>query len=204
MRNFTDEERDEIRSELLDTGRKLLSVYGFKKTTIGDITEPVGIAEGTFYRFFDSKSEFFLELFLREHDRRFDRIEDELEGVTDPIEALERLFSTWTREVEDDLFSEADTHDLMKSHDRRFDQDELDAEHERSVSRLRPILDALREQTGEGFHDLTVDQLFYILEALEAVVHFTEQIHDTDAEASDSSTLYDLLIPALAKGLTAD
>jgi len=202
MRNFTEDEREAIRGELLETGRELVSVHGFRKTTVGDITEPVGIAEGTFYRFFDSKSGFFLELAAHEHERRFDRIEAELEGVDDATEGLERVFSTWAREVEADPFSEEDMHDVLRSHERRFDRD-WDAEYERFDARIRAILDALREQT-EAFPDLTGGQLHYLLEALEAVVHFGEHVHDTDAEGWDDSALYDLLIPALAKGLTAD
>lgn len=204
MRNFTEKEREEIREELLETGQELVGVYGFNKTTIQDITEPVGIAEGTFYRFFDSKSEFFFRLMMEDHARRFDRIETELEDVTDATEGLERLFSTWAREVENDLISDADAHELMQSLDRQLDQDTRDAEYERGISRLRPILDALRERTNGEFPDLSATQLLYLLEAIEAIVHFMEQIHDTDIEGWDDSALYNLVIPAFAKGLTAD
>ncbi|KZN26452.1 hypothetical protein A4G99_20580 [Haladaptatus sp. R4] len=204
MRNFTEDEREAIREELLETGRELVSVYGFQKTTVSDITEPVGVAKGTFYRFFDSKSDFFLELISREHDRRFDRIEDELEDVTDATEGLERLFATWARDVEDDLFSDADTEDLMKSYDRRPDREERDAEYERFVSRLQPILDTLREQTGEEFPDLSAGQLGYLLEEIETIARFGEHAHDIDTDDGNGSVLYDLHIPSLAKGLTTD
>ncbi|GGL67702.1 TetR/AcrR family transcriptional regulator [Halocalculus aciditolerans] len=204
MRNFTEEEREAIREDLLETGREVVGTYGFQKTTVSDITEPVGIAKGTFYHFFDSKSDYFLELISREHDRRFDRIEDELEDVTDATEGLERLFSTWARETEDGFFSEADTEDLMRSYDRQPGRDERDPEYERFVSRLRPILDALRERTDEEFPDLSAGQLGYLLEELETIVHFGDHPHDTEIDGWTGSVLYDLHIPALARGLTAD
>ena len=65
-------------------------------------------------------------------------------------------------------------------------------------------LDTLREQTDGEFPDLSVEQLSYLLEELETIVHFGEHVHNTDMDDWDGSVLYDLHIPALAKGLTTD
>lgn len=51
MRKFTDEDRDRIRAELIGTAQELLMEYGPTKTTVKDITDPVGIAKPTFYQF---------------------------------------------------------------------------------------------------------------------------------------------------------
>lgn len=203
MRNFSKDEREAIREELLEAGQEIVSIHGFQKTTISDITEPVGIAKGTFYHFFDSKSDFYLKLIAREHDHRFDRIEAELDNVTDPTEGLKQLFSTWAHEVENDLFSAQDMSDLRKPFDRSHTPD-WDAEYERFGSRIQLILDTLREQTGEGFPDLTSEQLLYHMEAIQIVVYFMDHFHDADTTPWDSSALYDHHIPALAKGLTVN
>jgi len=62
MRGFSDEERARIRRGLLETGREQFARYGLKKTTIADLTDPVGIANSTFYRFFDSKEALYAEI----------------------------------------------------------------------------------------------------------------------------------------------
>jgi AcrR family transcriptional regulator len=66
MKGFSDEERDRIRETLMDDGRDLFERYGLQKTTIADLTDAAGIADSTFYRFFDSKEELYFEILQRE------------------------------------------------------------------------------------------------------------------------------------------
>jgi len=65
-RGFTDREKEIIRSELINAGRELFGTYGLKKTSIEDLTKAVGIAQGSFYTFFDSKEDLYLEVMDRE------------------------------------------------------------------------------------------------------------------------------------------
>ena len=65
-RGFTERERDIIRNDLIETGRELFGTYGLKKTSIEDLTTGVGIAQGSFYTFFKSKEELYLEVIDRE------------------------------------------------------------------------------------------------------------------------------------------
>ncbi|WP_461829779.1 TetR/AcrR family transcriptional regulator, partial [Aquifex sp.] len=50
------------RQRLLEAGKKLFAQKGYHKTTIEDITKEAGVSHGTFYVYFKSKKEFFLEL----------------------------------------------------------------------------------------------------------------------------------------------
>lgn len=104
MRGFSDEERDRIREQLIQTGRELLLTYGPKKTTVKDITEPVGIAKPTFYQFFDSKSELYVVIFHRELEEYMENIRLELEKVEDPQEQLERFFWCYVEFGEENEF----------------------------------------------------------------------------------------------------
>lgn len=52
--------------EIFNVARELFSKNGFKKTNISEITKEVGIAVGTFYNFYSSKEEVFLDVFLKE------------------------------------------------------------------------------------------------------------------------------------------
>ena len=46
---------DERRSELVDIAQKLFYTQGYEQTSIKDIVQAVGVAQGTFYYYFDSK-----------------------------------------------------------------------------------------------------------------------------------------------------
>jgi AcrR family transcriptional regulator len=46
---------DERRSELIATARQLFYTKGYERTSVSDIVKEIGIAQGTFYYYFDSK-----------------------------------------------------------------------------------------------------------------------------------------------------
>lgn len=52
---YSEEQRDEIKEQLMDVGLQLIKQYGLKKMSIEAITKEVGIAQGTFYNFYKSK-----------------------------------------------------------------------------------------------------------------------------------------------------
>lgn len=47
---------DERRSELIATAQKLFYTKGYESTSVSDIVKAVGVAQGTFYYYFDSKA----------------------------------------------------------------------------------------------------------------------------------------------------
>ena len=63
-RHFETEEREAIRTELLTRGTELFNRYGFKKTNVDEVVRLAGVSKGSFYSFFDSKEEFFVEILL--------------------------------------------------------------------------------------------------------------------------------------------
>ena len=65
-RHFTEEEREELRKKLLSSAKKLFLQYGLNKTTVSDITDEAKIGKGTFYSFFNSKGDIYLQLYAEE------------------------------------------------------------------------------------------------------------------------------------------
>ena len=103
MRGFSDEERARIRRGLLETGREQFARYGLRKTTIADLTDPVGIADSTFYRFFDSKEALYAEILASLEEELAEAvIEESFESTDDPREAIRRFLATITNRIEDD------------------------------------------------------------------------------------------------------
>lgn len=59
---FTEEEREQVRRKLLDSGYELFLSSGFRRMTVAGITKRAGIAVGTFYNFYESKEQFVIAL----------------------------------------------------------------------------------------------------------------------------------------------
>ena len=83
---FTQEEREQIRASILEVGLALIEKYGIDKTTIKDITDRVGISKASFYSFFNSKSDVYIEIYRIEREkanrRSLDTISEEVCGLT--------------------------------------------------------------------------------------------------------------------------
>ena len=62
VRVFSEEEREEIKRNMLEAGFPLLKQYGMTHTSISKITEAAGIGVSTFYNFWKSKEEYMVDL----------------------------------------------------------------------------------------------------------------------------------------------
>jgi AcrR family transcriptional regulator len=59
---FSEHEKETIRTQMREKGKKLFEKHGLKKTSVDEVTEAVGISKGAFYLFYGSKEELFLEI----------------------------------------------------------------------------------------------------------------------------------------------
>ena len=71
---FSDAERERIYTRLLEEGRGMFTKIGIRKTAVEDLAEAVGIAKGTFYRFFPSKIDLCLRLLEEEEKRKWELV----------------------------------------------------------------------------------------------------------------------------------
>ncbi|NAO99936.1 TetR family transcriptional regulator [Halomonas sp. MG34] len=69
MPKFGQREKEWIQQDLLTKGRDLFVKRGLKKTSISDITKSVGIAQGSFYNFYESKEVLYLEILEQEEEK---------------------------------------------------------------------------------------------------------------------------------------
>lgn len=59
---YSEEEREQIRAALVNTGLKLMARQGFQHTTVEQIYKAVGISRTFFYTFFPTKEDLILEI----------------------------------------------------------------------------------------------------------------------------------------------
>jgi AcrR family transcriptional regulator len=83
-------DKESIRNTILDATDQLLARYGYKKMTMDDLAQEVGIGKGTIYLHFSGKE----EVVLSHIDRIIDRLKDRLISIADSqAPAAERLKS---------------------------------------------------------------------------------------------------------------
>jgi AcrR family transcriptional regulator len=59
---FSEHEKEILRAQMREKGKRLFEKQGLKKTSVDELTEAVGISKGAFYLFYESKEELFLEI----------------------------------------------------------------------------------------------------------------------------------------------
>lgn len=76
---------------LFNCGKELFSRNGFKDTNVSDITKTSGIGTGTFYNYYSSKDELFMELYLEENEKLKKKIMKSVNMDQDPGSVVKEL-----------------------------------------------------------------------------------------------------------------
>ncbi|NHN57743.1 TetR/AcrR family transcriptional regulator [Halorussus rarus] len=198
MRGFDDDERERIRRQLRETGRELFGRYGLDKTTIADLTGPAGIANGTFYRFYDSKEQLYFEI-LREEGERLaaEIVADSFEAHDDPEDAIVAFLTGICEAMETEplvrrLVVDDDLSRLMA----QFSDEELREEQTESLGYVVPYVE--RWQAEGRFREGDPE----VLAAAMGVVKFVAYHRDAFHDEAFYRAVRDALIEAVAAGLT--
>ena len=69
---FTDYETEQLRKALLKEARHCATTLGMKKTSVDQLTKAVGIAKGSFYRFYESKEMLFFAVLEGIHSELYE------------------------------------------------------------------------------------------------------------------------------------
>lgn len=81
----------DTKSILFNCGKELFSRNGFKDTNVSDITKTSGIGTGTFYNYFSSKEELFMEIYLEENEKLKKKIMKSVNMDQDPGSVVKEL-----------------------------------------------------------------------------------------------------------------
>src|SRR3990170_2856783 len=87
-------QRESIRDEILDATDRLLARFGYKKMTIDDLAQEVGIGKGTVYLHFSSKEEIALSHVDLIIERMKVRLKEISSAVISPDERLREMLLT--------------------------------------------------------------------------------------------------------------
>lgn len=188
-RGFNNNEKELIKKKLMSAGKELFSSVGLKKTSIMDLTKKAGIAQGSFYNFFESKE--VLYFLLLEQDEleikqifmnKFDKLKEITPAVfstaiIDMIKQIEnyplirRLFTTdeyelVVRKLPNQLLKEHSNNDMLSFKpllDKLKSEGEIDASLSNDIvtGALRAffLMTIHKREIGEDVYDQSMEFL---------------------------------------------
>jgi len=95
---------NDIKNLILDRAKSRFDRFGYKKTTMDEISKDCRISKKTVYACFKDKEHLFLSLLLRESRLAQDYIFAQTEGIADPVEKLKILLKTAVEYFNQDHF----------------------------------------------------------------------------------------------------
>lgn len=154
---FTDQERENIRQRLQEEGLKQFKEKGLKKVSVRELTQAVGIAQGGFYSFYDSKEALLLDCVNRRITEKIKvfldtPLEQRREEMQDPIVFLaERFYVTGMRLKDNLVFNNliSDSVNILLG-----DRDNLE---QNSVRVIKELMIRLIDWWGKHGLTVTVD-----------------------------------------------
>ncbi len=145
-RVFTNEQRDELRTAMLEAGFPLIKEFGVTHTTISKITNAAGIAKGTFYHFWKNKEEYLVEL-IRYHRQKMLPLligEDVLSGKRKLGREDARLYFRYLVDKENSIYAHFTLEDESKLMQNTSDFEPDEEKESFIASRLLGMLEGVR------------------------------------------------------------
>lgn len=202
MRAFDDEQREEIEQELIETGRELLVSIGPDKTTIQDITEPIGIGTSSFYLFFDSKDELYLEIIQREITKFQNQLEQQIQDIDEAFNGLIRLFTGYVEFSENNslIQSVIIRGDYQEVFQKKI-PDKLEQQIQERMSNFLGMIERLQAVDDGYFSTLPPDAVLGVMSTLGIFVLHRDRFELYSEEYYQQ--VKELFIETLARGLTS-
>lgn len=182
----------------MDRGKDCFARYGVKKTGIDDLTEGLGISKSSFYSFFDSKEDLFLQVFKEEQETLRESILENsfFKYRTEPDKAI-RAYLQYVLNIVNNhpiwrkVFIEKEHLELKIL---RSSEEEVKKICRDNVAMILPFFE---EWTASG---LLIDKTPRILaettQAVLSLIHFRNEI-----EESDFPEIMDIFIDLLAENI---
>ncbi len=148
---FTDYETEQLRVALLKEARRCAVTLGLRKTSVDQLTRAVGIAKGSFYRFYESKEMLFFAVLESIHFELYDvadRVLSEEGGLPPSQRAAKAILAVCKRlsDTGDMAFIENDARLLLQ----RLPESVKDEHYHDDETHIRALLESRGLQPNGG------------------------------------------------------
>ena len=79
------------KEKIYKSAKEIFSTKGFKETNIVDITKKAGMATGTFYNYYSSKDQLFMDIYIDENEKLKKQIVKKIDLDGDPVEVSKQM-----------------------------------------------------------------------------------------------------------------
>ncbi len=146
-KTFTEQEKTIIQNILIQKGREFFGKYGLKKTSVTELTKAAGIAQGTFYNFYDSKEDLYFEILELEQLNNEQFLEDILTSSHSTKEIIRKIIKGTFELFENNPIIRR----LYESHDyeliiRKLTPEKLENHQKNDIIRVSNIVKRLQEK----------------------------------------------------------
>lgn len=197
MPTFTDEKRERVHEALRDAGSEFFGRYGIRKTTVSELTEVAGIGKGTFYQFYDSKEELYMDIILDYLDEYIPRLlNNSFEAYDDPEKAIEAYLEESMDEFETNpllrqIFLEDEAGRLLE----QYSENELIEGRRRSIEFFLPYIEQWHDECEVTGSD--PETIAHALRLVTRLAFYKEHVGQERYPA-----VRDTVISAVAAGIT--
>ena len=111
------------KADIFNSGRELFYSKGFKDTNVSDIAKMAGIGVGTFYNYYSSKEELFLEIYIKENGDLKKRLMESVDLNEDPVTFVTKFVAQNISEMNSNrILKEWYNKDLFSKLEKYFDE----------------------------------------------------------------------------------
>ena len=200
VKGFSDSERDRIRQGLLKAGREMFSTFGIERTRISDLTDEVGIAQSTFYQFFDSKEALYFEVLRREQRRIADGFETAVADAPDMRSEVIAGFEFFFSELESNqLYYKLIVMDDLEQLFSGASEAELESFYDDQLETIEPHVQRWTE--ADGFRIDDPAELVGIFRMLAYTIVAKDRFENLEADIDGFDSAHETLVEAIADGL---
>lgn len=184
----------DIKTEIFNCGKALFQSKGFKETNISDITKMAGTGVGTFYNYYSSKEQLFIDVYMNENKIAKNQIVESLDANQDPITFVKEFM---TRSFEamhsNKILKEWYNRDVFRKLEKHY-RETTDVESMRSF-----YVGLLKQWKAEGKirSDIDDDLLAALFDSLAYI-----DSHKEDVGIQHFPELIQYLVEFIMKGLT--
>ena len=179
---FTDYETEQLHKALLKETRRCAVTLGMKKTSVDQLTKAVGIAQGSFYKFYESKEMLFFAVLEGIHSELYgvaDRALSENAGLPAAERAAKAVLAVCKRlsDTGDMVFIENDAKLLLQ----RLPEDVKNVHYHDGETHIRQLLENhdLMPKCGVSLAAATVRGLILTVSHKEQIGELYQQVLET-------------------------
>lgn len=183
---------DEIRYELIECGTKLFSEKGYKDTKVKDVTDEACISVGTFYNYFDSKEELFLDVYIKKHDKAKKELLQLFKEDKPPIEIIENAVYKFLNMMQSDPILRAFFNpNIHEKYRKTLDLQKKKSQLNYAYELFAPQLEEWQEK-GEINSDIDIELLLAVIDSI-----FYILLHKEDIGEEFFPELIDFLVESI-------